>query len=74
MKSILDAKSQDEITDQDCAALAQLQAAAWAAHKAAADAASALEKRIRMGAKITATNWYWDAELKMVRSGRVVGE
>ncbi len=56
-------------------ALSQLQAAAWAAHKAAADAASALERRIRMGAKITAKQWRWDEDLKMVRSvGKVVGE
>jgi hypothetical protein len=51
-----------------------LQAAAWAAHKAAADAASALDRRIRMGAKFTATNWRWDEDLKMVRTRKAVGE
>ena len=62
------AKSDDVVTDEDLRRLSTLQATAWAAHLAATDAVKALESRLRLGARVEATEFYWDADLRMVRS------
>ena len=58
----------DIITDDDLRAVADLQAFAWRAERGAQHAVIELERRILHGAKVEGREWYWDADLRMVRS------
>ncbi len=67
-------RSPDIITREEAQKMAEQQATAWEAERVAHDMRSAIEKRLRMGAKWQADGYYWDGDLKMVRSRKVVGE
>ena len=58
----------DVISDDDLRNLAELQAFAWRAERAAQDAVASIERRILHGARIDSIDWYWDSDLRMVRS------
>jgi peptide subunit release factor 1 (eRF1) len=60
----------DVLSDNELERVAELQALAWQAHRSAAAAALELETRIRHGATIESERYWWDPELKMVRSRR----
>lgn len=71
MRKVLSIKGMHEpdvVRDEDLEVVAELQAQAWKAEKAAQRATEALRARILTGARVDADRFYWDAELGMVRS------
>lgn len=60
--------SRDVLDDADLEIVAVLQAEAWKAGAKAQRAVAMLEYRIKQGTTIIAKAWYFDTELKMVRS------
>lgn len=66
--AINEANRAELVSDSELSRVAELQAMAWNAHTIASEAASAIERKLRYGARIVSERWVWDAELKMVRS------
>ena len=66
--SLHDVRSDDRITESEAAVMAEQQATAWEAERIAHDMRSAMERRLRLGARWDSTSYYWDADLRMVRS------
>lgn len=66
--AIKGSREADVLHDEDFRVISDLQAASWHAERAVQDAVSGLETRILHGARVEAKNWYFDPELRMVRS------
>lgn len=62
---------EDVISEIDLEAVEDLQRAEWRAQRALQRAVERIEARIRQGARVEASQRYWDSELKMVRTRRL---
>ncbi len=58
----------DVLTDDDFELVAELQGEAWKAERLAQKAVDRIESRILHGARIEARRYYFDQDLRMVRS------
>lgn len=60
--------TEDVVRDDELTRAAEMQAYAWEAGFASQRLNSEIATRVMHGAKIVSDLWYWDADLKMVRS------
>ena len=66
--AIKGSREEDVVHDADLLSVSLLQAASWQAEGTAQRAISQLGARILQGARVESSNWYFDRDLRMVRS------